>query len=176
MKESLCLKFFQHLIWQALKWSWIHKSMVAIFKIFFLLFFPSWSCCFLPGVVLLKLCWTGIGQIEWPLVVTGSHSGNALPFQRAHACQPPHFLISNNRLPFSTNNRLLSSETTPTKREIHLLKQLPSFKWHDGLPLSYSSYFMWSSFNLAVKRPNLIHSHLSWKADKQTKPKKLPIW
>ena len=57
--------------------------MVAIFQIFFLQFFPSWSCCFLPlGVVLLKLCWTGIGQIEWPLGVTGSHSGNVLPLQR----------------------------------------------------------------------------------------------
>ena len=152
------------------------RSKVKVAKNLLCNSFPSAAVVVLSNVVVLKAGWTGIEQIEWPLVVTGRHSGNALPFQRAHACQPPHFLISNNRLPFSTNNRLLSSETTPTKREIHLLKQLPSFKWYDGLPLSYSSYFMWSSFNLAVKRPNLIHSHLSWKADKQTKPKKLPIW
>ena len=122
--------------------------------------FPSAAVVVLSNVVVLKAGWTGIEQIEWPLVVTGSHSGNALPFQRAHACQPPHFLISNNRLPFSTNNRLLSL------KQPHKKRNTPSFKWNNGLPLSYSFHFMWFSFNLAVKRPNLIKSHLSCKAEK----------
>ena len=152
MKESLCLKFFQPLIWQALKWSWIHKSMVAIFQIFF----PSWSCCFLPGVVLLKLCWTGIGQIEWPLVVTGSHSGNVLPFQGAQACQPPHFLISNtpsrtlfsNTLTFFLNPAIFPFLSNVKCKGIILIMLLASNRanftpWRLILPLYRSRFAGW---------------------------------
>ena len=97
------------------------RSKVKVAKNLLCNSFPSAAVVVLSNVVVLKAGWTGIEQIEWPLVVTGRHSGNALPFQRAHACQPPHFLISNNRLPFSTNNRLLSSETTPTKEKYTFL-------------------------------------------------------
>ena len=95
----------------------------------------------LLNAVVLKLCWTGtLRQIEWALAVTGSHSGNVLPFQCARACQPRAFPY----LKYTKPQPFLKYTKPP-----YFLKYTPTPLWTiQGV--SEKSVFLWNQHLITV--------------------------